>query len=330
MLTDTQYDQPLVTVLIVTFNYEQYIPDAIESILAQSYPQDKIEIIVIDDGSQDNTGDVVCSYRSKVKLIYQYQENRGKASATRLGIQLASGKYLLNLDADDLFYPDCLMTVVNTYEANDSLVQVSHLACRCEVSNNTLTDQFNNHHLVNIPVEGLEFVNRVLFYNYNIGLGSTFSGRTSTLKAIFIPDAIDMYIDLYLFLMIAPYGTIMQLNKVLTVFRRHSDSYSEGREAKSLERAKRYMDSAEAIYLQILVHFNDEKIKEHFEFFYKLHLLSCKHTFVSISSLSWYLIVYSVKNVWQYKNGVYLIYQTFKQLFEGYRIFFRSILNKKG
>lgn len=330
MLFATHRDKPLVSVLIVTFNYEQYIGEAIESILAQSYPHDKIEIIIIDDGSQDNTVEVVDKYRTKSKLIYQYQEHKGKASATRRGIQLSKGKYLFNLDADDFFYSHCIATVVTAYETNDSLVQVSHLACRFEVSDNTLTDQYNNHNLVNIPVEGFEFVNRVLFHNYNIGLGSTFSGRSCILKAISIPDAVDMYIDLYLFLMVARYGTIMQLDEVLSVFRRHSNSYSEGLGAKSIERAKRYMRSAEAIYLQILGHFNDKKISEHYKYFYKLHLLAYNKTFVSIFFLSVYLMVYSVKNFWRYKDGVYLIYQTFKQVLVGYRIFFRnSFFNKR-
>ncbi|MFM6266850.1 MAG: glycosyltransferase family 2 protein, partial [Dolichospermum sp.] len=70
----------LVTVIIPTYNYAHYIQQAIDSILNSAFPQNHIEIIVIDDGSQDNTSEIVAKYASQIKYILQ--DNSGKAWAT--------------------------------------------------------------------------------------------------------------------------------------------------------------------------------------------------------------------------------------------------------
>ena len=79
---------PLVSVIIPTYNREKIIPKAIDSVFAQTY-QD-FEIIVLDDGSQDNTKAVVEAYGPKVK--YFHQENKGIAGARNAGMQQAEGE----------------------------------------------------------------------------------------------------------------------------------------------------------------------------------------------------------------------------------------------
>jgi glycosyltransferase involved in cell wall biosynthesis len=86
---------PLVSIIIPTFNYGRYIPDAIESALNQTYPN--IEVIVVDDGSTDNTQQIVKLYPVK----YYYQKNQGKAAALNKGVKLSKGDFFLCLDADD-------------------------------------------------------------------------------------------------------------------------------------------------------------------------------------------------------------------------------------
>ena len=93
---------PLISVIIPTYNTAHYLPDAIESILAQNYPN--FEIIIIDDGSTDNTVEVLSMYEQKI--IYYYQQNRGPASARNQGLQLSKGKFIAFLDADDLWPKD--------------------------------------------------------------------------------------------------------------------------------------------------------------------------------------------------------------------------------
>ena len=90
---------PLVSVIIPACNSERYIADAIDSVLQQDYPA--LEIIVVDDGSADNTRNIVRGYGDKVRL--ESQKNKGSAAARNLGIANAHGKYIAFLDADDVW-----------------------------------------------------------------------------------------------------------------------------------------------------------------------------------------------------------------------------------
>lgn len=87
-----------VSVIIPTYNYGHYISDALDSILDQDFPD--IEIIVIDDGSKDNTKNILNGYKHAVKYIYQ--ENSGLSAARNIGIENSTGEFILFLDADDL------------------------------------------------------------------------------------------------------------------------------------------------------------------------------------------------------------------------------------
>lgn len=91
-----------VSIIIPTFNRIHTLPDAIVSASRQSYTN--VEIIVIDDGSTDNTEKTVTTRFKEVKYIYQ--ENAGPGSARNTGIKAAQGKYIAFLDSDDLWEPD--------------------------------------------------------------------------------------------------------------------------------------------------------------------------------------------------------------------------------
>ncbi len=104
---------PMISVIIPTFNYAEFIPDAIESVLSQTF--EDLEIIVVDDGSTDNTKDVLNKYSDKIK--YYYQDNKGPASARNLGIKNASGSYICFLDSDDIFIPNKLQVQIDTFNS---------------------------------------------------------------------------------------------------------------------------------------------------------------------------------------------------------------------
>lgn len=94
---------PLVSVIIPCFNQARYLSEAIESVLAQSYPN--VEVIVIDDGSTDNTSQVASSY-SEVTLVRQ--ANQGLSAARNRGLAESRGELLVFLDADDRLLPGAL------------------------------------------------------------------------------------------------------------------------------------------------------------------------------------------------------------------------------
>src|SRR5271170_5646108 len=94
---------PVITVLIIAYNYGRFVEEAIDSVLAQDFPLDNVEIIVVDDGSTDDTAERVGKYGSKIQ--YFHKSNGGQASALNLGFAKARGEIVVLLDADDLFLP---------------------------------------------------------------------------------------------------------------------------------------------------------------------------------------------------------------------------------
>jgi glycosyltransferase involved in cell wall biosynthesis len=94
---------PLISVVIPCFKQAQYLGQAIESVLAQTYSS--VQIVVVDDGSPDNTGEVAARYEC---VLYVRQQNLGLAAARNRGIESSKGELLVFLDADDVLLPDAL------------------------------------------------------------------------------------------------------------------------------------------------------------------------------------------------------------------------------
>jgi len=111
----SDHDLPLVTILIDTYNYGHLIGRAIESALNQTYPPSRTEILVVDDGSTDNTAEVVQRYGDRIRYIVK--TNGGQASAMNEGIRHARGELICLLDADDYFYPDKVALVADLFRS---------------------------------------------------------------------------------------------------------------------------------------------------------------------------------------------------------------------
>ncbi|OGI07828.1 MAG: hypothetical protein A2X41_11920 [Candidatus Margulisbacteria bacterium GWE2_39_32] len=94
---------PKVSIIIPTYNRSQRLSEAIDSVIAQTYTN--IEIIVIDDGSTDETEEIINSKKASFPILYTKQKNKGVSAARNYGISLASGDYICFLDSDDIWYP---------------------------------------------------------------------------------------------------------------------------------------------------------------------------------------------------------------------------------
>ena len=108
---------PLITVIIGAYNAERYLAEAIDSVLAQTHP--RLELIVVDDGSTDRTGEIADGYGDPVRCLHQ--ENGGMAAARNRAIPEARGDYLAFLDADDRFPPGKLRSQLAVFEAQPEL-----------------------------------------------------------------------------------------------------------------------------------------------------------------------------------------------------------------
>ena len=104
-----------VSVIMPAYNCEAYIKEAIESILNQTFKN--FELIVIDDGSTDNTGMIVKSIKDN-RIVYIRNRHRGIVEALNTGLNVARGKYMARMDADDISYPDRLRKQYDFMEEN--------------------------------------------------------------------------------------------------------------------------------------------------------------------------------------------------------------------
>ena len=104
---------PRVSVIIPTFNRAAMLRDAIDSVLNQTF--EDYEIIVVDDGSTDNTRETISKFNSP-KITYIYQENRGRSIARNIALSRARGEFIAFLDSDDIFLPYKLEKQINAME----------------------------------------------------------------------------------------------------------------------------------------------------------------------------------------------------------------------
>lgn len=132
---------PLVSVIIPTYNTATYLAYAIESALGQSLKN--VEIIVVDDGSTDETVNILQPYKKIIRYIYQ--PNAGRSAARNTGILQAQGKYIAFLDADDLWLPDRLAQHIPILEENPDTLLVYSQA-------NVIDSQGNNRLVRDTPL----------------------------------------------------------------------------------------------------------------------------------------------------------------------------------
>ena len=267
---------PLASILIPTYNYGQYIEQAIDSILLSDFPETEVEIIVIDDGSIDNTELRLNSY--KESITYEKQSNQGKAAASRRGIELARGKYFFNLDADDLFLPDKLSRVVEEFERDDDIVHIGHPAIFQYEDGSERTVEGIPADILGKKLNGQMLLQ--YFYERNImyGGGSTFAARTEILKDIDIPSSIDMYIDEYLLLKTLESGYSVLLSKPYSIWRIHGSNFSETSLDKKelIEKQERSIASKKAALEAVKASSLDKTIRSLYELQYKTDLLAHK------------------------------------------------------
>ncbi len=103
-----------VSVIIPTFNRKDFLKEAIDSVLSQTYKN--FELIVVDDGSTDGTGEMISKYYPQIR--YFYQKNKGPSAARNKGIKEAKGEYISFLDSDDLWLKEKLKKQIDFFDKN--------------------------------------------------------------------------------------------------------------------------------------------------------------------------------------------------------------------
>ncbi|MFK3936219.1 glycosyltransferase family 2 protein [Alkalihalobacillus sp. NPDC078783] len=147
---------PLVSVIIPCYNCEKWIAETIASVFNQTYKN--IEIIIVDDGSTDNTKSIVKNIKD---VIYYFQDNSGPSAARNLGIEKSNGKYIAFLDSDDLWNEDKLLKQINFLENNPDVHLVFTNVTLINETGKVLYTHYNK-----VPTEKSELIRK--FYEGEI------------------------------------------------------------------------------------------------------------------------------------------------------------------
>jgi glycosyltransferase involved in cell wall biosynthesis len=218
-------DGPLVSCIVPAFNAQEYIEETLASIHAQTYTS--IEVVVVDDGSTDDTAGAVARFRPKVR--YLYQENAGPAAARNRGIEETRGDMMAFLDADDVWHPEKLERQMARFEARPELDYcVTHVQNFWIPELQTEADQFKGHPRSN-PVPGYS--------------SATMLAKRSLFEAIGCFDTTLQHADaMAWFLRASEHGAIGELLPDTLVFRRLHD----------LNRSRVHGKRSGSEYLQLL------------------------------------------------------------------------------
>ncbi len=226
---------PKISVVVNTYNYGHFVEKAIESVLAQDLPREDFEVIVIDDGSTDDTRRQIKRFKHEIR--YLYQENGGQASALNTGFDLARGELVTLLDGDDTYSRNRLSEIVKEFEKYPEVVTV--LNCKTITNSKSslveMASEFHNLHLT--------YESSALFRNCVFGTGN-FSFRRSVLKTLLpIPTELRVCADIYLTAMIW-LGAVSSLNRPLYDYRIHSENLWFYWGDRNLEMKKRCLEKA--------------------------------------------------------------------------------------
>ncbi len=135
-MIDKNMNGAVVSVILPVFNGEKFLSEAVQSVLNQNYQ--RLEIIIIDDGSTDSTKKVALGFGNKIK--YYYQENGGPAKARNYGLSIATGDFIAFIDADDVWVKDKLSLQLALFEKNREVGIVIGLTFRTEFLQNDELD----------------------------------------------------------------------------------------------------------------------------------------------------------------------------------------------
>jgi glycosyltransferase involved in cell wall biosynthesis len=229
---------PRITALINTYNYGRFVGEAIESVLGQDVAPGEMEVLVVDDGSTDDTAAVVAQFGERVR--YLYKPNGGQGSALNLGFAQARGEFVAFLDGDDLWLPGKVRRVLEEFERHpDACMAYHRFLCWNPATNQTWSDNFFSGISGNVPARREDLL--------RFGGPST-SGvtvRRAMVQSLFpIPEEVRLIADYYLAYLAIFLGPVVAVNEALAKFRDHGNNlYSfDSADRQRLERRWRYLD----------------------------------------------------------------------------------------
>ena len=218
---------PAISIIIATYNRAGLLRQTVESILKQTFRD--FELIVVDDGSTDNTEEVLKLYHDR--LLYIRQENRGPSAARNLGIQHARAAWISIQDSDDICIPDHLETLYSFVQQRPNLAMVfANGAYLDDPKGKTIIPPHKSKRLAN---EGVELID--LFSVSIVRLQAALLSREALLAVGGLDETLRISMDLDLAFRVFMRFPIAYLDKIVFFYRRHEGNIGRNQELRLLE-----------------------------------------------------------------------------------------------
>ncbi|MCK4529078.1 glycosyltransferase, partial [candidate division WOR-3 bacterium] len=193
-------EKPKVSVIIPTYNRVHLIGRAIQSVLEQSY-QD-FEIIVVDDASTDNTGEVVRSLKDERIRYIRHEKNKGAAAARNTGIKVARGEYIAFQDSDDEWLPEKLEKQMKAFDNAPPEVGVVYTDMQ-RINEDGGIEYWHSPRI--LPEDGIIYKDALDYRVMNIGIQSAVIKKECFDKVGMFDERFPRFIDLELFIRLSKY-----------------------------------------------------------------------------------------------------------------------------
>lgn len=211
---------PLVSIVINNYNYAQFLPEAIDSALNQSFAS--TEVVVVDDGSSDRSRQIIANYGRRIVPVLK--QNGGQASAFNAGIAKSRGEFICLLDSDDYFTPDKVTQIVTAFNgiSQSTPILLHHLLCIVGTAAGKLAGRMIGQKHTS-PLNLYDFARRYRFIPYRAGPTTSLSFNRQMANRLFpIPeDGIRTSADDFIVKGASLVGELYSLQQQLGYYRVH-------------------------------------------------------------------------------------------------------------
>ena len=211
---------PLVTIITPTYNRALFLDETVYSVLSQDYPN--IEYIVLDDGSKDNTKEVMEKYRERV--IFESHDNMGETRTVNKGFEMAKGEFICVVNSDDPILPGAITKMVSALEANPDALAVYPDWVEIDPESTPIKE---------MRLPDYDIFNMLKDFNVAMGPGNLF--KRSVLQKYGFRDTSRRYTgDLEFWFRLATHGTLVHIPEILATHRTHPHSASVSEKSSKL------------------------------------------------------------------------------------------------
>lgn len=234
----------LVSVIMPIFNGEKYLKEAIESILNQTFTD--FEFIIIDDGSSDNSLDIIKSFKDERIILIKNNENKGISYSLNKGVEVAKGKYIARMDADDIALPNRLEMQLSFLEKNPT---VDLIGCSVE-----WIDELGKSQSVDVRNYNHEMIECLLVFTCPL-YHPTIIGKKSVFTTFGYNSTYDGMEDWELWTRMVRQYKIINIPEVLLKYRLHESNASKIKQPSKTQKLSQLLGKQLNHYL----HINDFK-----------------------------------------------------------------------